>query len=624
MATEPDIVQNVKDIIENDLSFKLSGLSSEIKSLLDQWKIAHPQEAFPSPLMWELTALDAMPDIREARTPGELYYRPLMEFVNRDTDPFTLDIYPDVKETLKDDNAITYYIDRFNETSNPIRKARFADLLWEALKIKGDRHAYKYGIEAGRAYLSQIGLFFDQERGLINLTNNLQRVAEISVVLNSSDLASNLITTTMTTLPRLLELEAYHYISEQVKTLEFIESRMNGSVQTDIWKKAQQICVAGIVTLEKQEAPNDLLLQALVNGVIICSVHLGENEIAWKYRVKVAEIQENEAYKREKGDYGNKGSMVALRFMHDALNTYLKLVSLAPNETEKSRIKSKIVAIKREVRRLIKDSEAEMKTVSVSFEVPLAVLEQSIMPLLNAKPEHLYLLLCSHPDLIPQVNNLREEANRITDEAPLFSLLGKTSLRDGRIVDETQPLSKDENLIDTMRFWFQTQASFLDFVFHRLRQTGQISKDSLLSHLQKWEFIDEMDLPFIEKALDHYFHDDHISALHLLTPRIEHMIKSAFEQVGLPPVAVPNEQLIREQTFGEFLRRNEVKKALGENVWYYLNFVLVDEKGLNLRNDIAHGWIGPDQCNRINVQIALFCMLLITMLVRNKSEQENL
>jgi hypothetical protein len=171
-------------------------------------------------------------------------------------------------------------------------------------------------------------------------------------------------------------------------------------------------------------------------------------------------------------------------------------------------------------------------------------------------------------------------------------------------------------------FWFQSHAQFLDFIFYRLREEGRFSTASFMAHLENWEFLDESDVPFIKVGLERYFADDFISALHVLTPRMEHMLKSAFEQVGLPPVAVPSQRQIREQTFGDFLRREEVRRALGEPIWYYLNYALVDERGWNLRNDVAHGWIASPACNRAAVQIVLFAILLLTRLHRASQPPE--
>ena len=105
--------------------------------------------------MWELTALDAMADNRHDRKPDEPYFKPVLEMVNRDTNPPTLEIYPDVKGTLSDDNAVTYYQARYEETKNPIRKARYADLLSRVLQLEKNKNALNTPkIRVKRAFIS--------------------------------------------------------------------------------------------------------------------------------------------------------------------------------------------------------------------------------------------------------------------------------------------------------------------------------------------------------------------------------------------------------------------------------------------------------------------------------------
>ncbi len=622
MDTAESFIETVTKIIEEDLSFDSSWHSTTLESILNEWKSSHPQKSYPPQVMWELTALDAMADNRHDRKPDEPYFKPALELVNRDTNPPTLEIYPDVKGTLSDDNAVTYYQARCEETKNPIRKARYADLLWEALRVKRDRKAYSYALQAGNTYLDQVPLYFEQKRGLIHLTNNFQRAAEISVVLNTRDLALKVIQTISDLLSRLLECEAYHYLSELFKTFEFIENKFPDSVSSQNWQQVREICFNAIAKLEGQKPLNDLLVQAMVQGIIISSVHLGDDAIAWKYRVRVAEINENEAKAREGGEGITNGSLVSLKFIQDALHGYQNLVSIAPNEKEKSRMSGKVEEMKREIRRLIRQSENEMKAISVSVEFPKEKVEQLIKPLLEANSIDVLPLLSSCPYLTPNIDELRKQAKQMSKEAPLTSILGKTQIRDGRIIDQRPPFSNEDDLSMHLGFWFQHHAQLLDIIFYRLKETGQITRDSLLAHLQTWEFVDERDLPFLEKGINHYFADDHASALHLLVPRIEHMLKSTFEQIGAPSVSVPNERQIREQTFGDFLCREDVRNVLGESIWYYLNFALVDESGLNLRNDIAHGWIELGSCNRVTVQISLYCILQLTRLTKKNPDEK--
>lgn len=603
----------IVQVIETDYSFDLANYSPQLKPILEEWKTSHPDEKYPKHVEWELTALDAMPDVDKERQLSNPYFQPKIEMVDRESDPPSLLIYPDVQGTLADNDAVAYYQDRFQKTENIIRKARYADLIWETLRVTDNREAYQYGLDAARSYL-HIVLQYLENNAYIYLINNLHRAAEISILLNAQEIAANVVNCISESLPFLLKAQGYRYISELVETLEFISSKVPEVVPQDLWHQVRDISFQAENALKQQEPVNDLLLQFMVDIIILSSFHLDDKKTAWDYRVHVAEIHEEVARNREKGEGPTNSSMVALKYMQDALFDYQKLVSSAPNEEERKRIVSKIEEIKREVRRLIRQTEEEIHTVSVSAEVPREHLEEYIKPLLDADPEHLYTLLSVYPDLRPSISQLQDQAKQMAEEAPLLTLIGKTHLRDGRKVNEVPPFSDEGTLNEQLNFWFQTHARLLDFIFYRLKEEGRITLDTFLENLEAWEFLDARDLPFLEQGLVHYFAEDYASALHVLVPRIEHMLKSSFEQAGLPSVVVPNERQIREQTFGEFLHRKDVREILADGVWYYLNFSLVDENGLNLRNDIAHGWITYEQCNRLIAQIGLYAILLVTRL----------
>lgn len=620
MESEAQIEESMTKIIEEDISFRLSSYSASLSTIMDEWKNSHPQEPYPPKVMWELTALDARTDNCHDRKLDEPYFKPIFEMENRNTDPPTLEIYPDVYRTLSDDDAVTYYKTRFTETKNPIRKARYADLLWEALRVKKDKNAYSYALQAADIYLEQVPLYFEQNTVLIDLTNNFQRAAEISVLLNARDLALKVVQTTSNLLSRLLDCEEYHYLSELFITLEFIAKKFPETVSSQTWQKVREISYNAMTELEGQKPHNDFLVQAMVQGIINSSDHLGDKDMSWKYRVHVAEISEMEAKEREVGEGLTNGSLVSLVLAQEALIKYQNLVSIAPDENKKLRMSVKVEEMKREIRRLIRQSEKEMKAVNVSIEIPNDEIEHFIKPLLEADAVDVLPMLRAYSGLTPNIDVIREQAMDIAKNFPLTSILGETQIRDGRIVDKTSSFSNEGALSMQLNLWFQNHAQLLDVIFLRMKETGQITSDSLFTFLQTWEFIDERDLPFLKLGINHYFADDHVSALHILVPRIEHMLKSVFEQTGAPSVTVPNDRQIREQPFGDFLYREDVRNTLGESIFQYLKFALIDESGLNLRNDIAHGWIKSESCNRLTVQIALYCILQITRLIKKNPE----
>jgi hypothetical protein len=125
--------------------------------------------------------------------------------------------------------------------------------------------------------------------------------------------------------------------------------------------------------------------------------------------------------------------------------------------------------------------------------------------------------------------------------------------------------------------------------------------------------MDESDLELIEAGLERYFAEDHVSAIHILAPRVEKVLKGMFEKAGLVPLKDPKRGTLMEEELGKFLRKHpEVKDSLGERIWHYLEYVLVNPAGLNLRNDVAHGWISKVRCNRYMSQILIYLFILLT------------
>jgi hypothetical protein len=45
------------------------------------------------------------------------------------------------------------------------------------------------------------------------------------------------------------------------------------------------------------------------------------------------------------------------------------------------------------------------------------------------------------------------------------------------------------------------------------------------------------------------------------------------------------------------LEDERVRGMLGENLWRYLTVLYTDQRGLNLRDDLAHGLLSPQSFN---------------------------
>ena len=118
-----------------------------------------------------------------------------------------------------------------------------------------------------------------------------------------------------------------------------------------------------------------------------------------------------------------------------------------------------------------------------------------------------------------------------------------------------------------------------------------------------------------------YEQEDFVKAIHVLVPQIEQILRSFLGHLGRPILrTVRNHPGIMDaRSMNDVLSDEFMRKVLTENLWRYLEVVYVDKRGLNLRNDLAHGLLSPTVFNR---QLAdrVFHTLLALSLMRSSYE----
>lgn len=621
--------QIAEDLVaELDDDYRVSDVlrrPAHLKALIETWQDRYPESEPPSEVTWERLIHDLMMVSRRDRLDArDEHFAPMMTDLDHSTDPPREWAYPDIDALLSDDAAVAYYRNRAETTPNPIRRARYADFVWLALMQRRDPDAYLFGIMAADAYLEESRLCTAQA-AYLRLVKGMDRAAEISVTLNNNELAAKVADRILELLSEMDPSVRSRWVWELTDTLLYLDAKNEDLVDTGIWESIRQHCDDSIAICESGEVQNPFFARELLHLASRVADRRGDSAAAWGYLVRRVESLENQSRQRETEEGVSGGKLVAFKFMEDAMRAYLDRASQASSEEERQRLQMRAEDTRREVRRLLLEAESEMKPISVSAQVPRKTLEEYVKSLLEAEPEDTLALLASNDSLLPNIEELRRQAREAAESHVLTSLIGRTTFRDGRKVDEIPPGEGESIQFSTgLDLWFQYHHHLLHFILSRLRQEGRFTLEAFMAHLHRWEFLEAADAEFVEVGLERYFADDHVSAIHVLVPRVEHMLRAAFEQAGLVSVVLPNQRQIREQTFGEFLRREEVRQALGEDIWTYLSYGFVDDQGLNIRNQVAHGWLKPEQCHQGLVQIVLFAILILTRLHRmSETAQRN-
>ncbi len=99
------------------------------------------------------------------------------------------------------------------------------------------------------------------------------------------------------------------------------------------------------------------------------------------------------------------------------------------------------------------------------------------------------------------------------------------------------------------------------------------------------------------KGLIAGFNNDYITALHILIPQVEHFVRYHLKMAGEKTSTLDSNGIETENGLSTLIQKETVKKIFGEDLAFELEVLFCDSRGLNLRNNIAHGLIDQAICN---------------------------
>lgn len=503
-------------------------------------------------------------------------FGPMIEFTDGSA-------YPTSKNFPEE--ALDYFEKRADETKNPILLARYCDFIWER------RRKHTYAQKAIHAYLDCIPIFIQNDWGM-ELADSLQRATELALSIADINKQAEVKTKILSTMDELANKKNYEYYLEFMDAiLEFKDKLSDKEIE-----RAEKILREGVDYYKSEETRNYHLCRAFLerlsvlykikkNGAMIKEV---KHEIAHSY--ELAAIAEE------------KSKLVAAYLCEQALLRYQELGD-----------KNKIEELKVKVKNYYKDAEAEFEKIETTIEIPLKEIDERISKMLSLPIEGILFQLALDDSLIPNTEQIRNYTKEQQKENPLSGLFPHVHIKDGKPVHISEiGENKQEHLVRTNTL---LELHILNMAFgrilDRLREERKLNIDNLTSYLKDWELMPEENLEIVAVGIERYFSEDYVSAIHILVPQLEAVIRKMFEKAGFPTTTVIREKT-QEQTLSGFLKRPDVKSTFGEGITTFLDIVLTAQDGLNLRNEVAHGLIKKEVCSKELVEIIIHLYLILT------------
>lgn len=336
-------------------------------------------------------------------------------------------------------------------------------------------------------------------------------------------------------------------------------------------------------------------------------------------RIKQVLLEIGQAFEDEaeyQGGREEKSYLVKAHFLECAVNHYVNIGA-----------REKVYELKVKIKETYKLTKDEVKEHKYDLDIPNieeieAEAEKFILDDINSSFEVFSRIGIDR--FIPKKEEIINTAKEMQVNS-LMNLVGISKISNDRKVFDAN--SEDERekyfLFEQYNIWLQLMFSIMyDKIWIKLEQQG-LSCKMVVDRITGWECMSEIDANIIKVGIERYFNEDFISAIHILVPKFESCFREFFSWGGYPTTSIKKSATQHEQTFNEFLENDFVKNNIDSDTLFLIKYVMVDNLGYNLRNDIAHGLAGADKFSRNIANIVLFLYFILTNLCWETKEVGN-
>ncbi len=319
----------------------------------------------------------------------------------------------------------------------------------------------------------------------------------------------------------------------------------------------------------------------------------------------VAEGWVKEAIARVSSD--NPSHMVAASFYENAIQTYR---TIPRAKRAAYRVDERVAELRACLNESGEKALGEMGLISTPG-VDITQLVENARKSVSGKSATEALLAFANLHCGVKVDEMRESALERMQQFVFSSLFSSTVMsRDGRVIAKrpamslgAEPSEDDEiairsemirdygilvSIVVQGDIWPALEVLLLE---HRLREADFVGLANQSPIVPKGR------AGLFGKALFAGFDQDFVTALHLLIPQIEHLVRVHLKQAGAKTTNLDKDGIENENGMSTLMDLPEAEQVFGKDIAFELKTLFCDAFGPNLRNELAHGLLDEDACH---------------------------
>lgn len=314
--------------------------------------------------------------------------------------------------------------------------------------------------------------------------------------------------------------------------------------------------------------------------------------------------------------------MVAASFYENAIQTYR---TIPRAERAKHRVDERIAELRASLSDAGERSLGEMGLIRTPG-VDITQIVESARKSITGKSAQEALFAFANLHGGANAEELRSSALERMRQHPLQSLFSSTVMsRDGRVIAKRPAMSLGGELTEDDEIAIRAEMIRDYGILVSIVVQGDIwpaLEVLLLEHrLREADFFDlARHSPIVPKeraglfgkALFAGYERDFVTALHLLVPQIEHLVRVHLKQAGAKTANLDKDGIQNENGMSTLIDLPEAEQVFGKNLAFELKSLFCDAFGPNLRNELAHGLLDEDGCHSTFAIYAWWLTLRLT------------
>ena len=328
----------------------------------------------------------------------------------------------------------------------------------------------------------------------------------------------------------------------------------------------------------------------------------GDAPKSTEMKVALAECYVREASARIIAE--RSSHMEAARFYENAIQTYR---DIPRSERELHQVDERIDELRAKLGESQKKSLDEMGVIT-SPDFDISQLVEDARNAVRGKElvEALKAFASLHD--VANVEEMRERASEMLRDQPFLEDLLSNSIvvsGDGRVVDKRFSITSSEGAESAIYSAMVQEHGVVVALVVQGRILPALDVLHLEHRLSEADFVAlARQSPIVPmgrellfgKALFSGFDRDFITALHLLVPQVEHMVRCLLKRVGEKTTHLDSTGIETENGLSALMDTPKVEKIFGRDLSFEIKALFCDSTGPNLRNELAHGLLDDEAC----------------------------